>query len=67
MAKKVEPDKVTPKAPPKGKAPPPPPEPEPHVPTPLERAEEAHAAYETDPSGSNYNLWKQYELEHLTS
>jgi hypothetical protein len=35
--------------------------------TPLARAEAAHAAYEADPSGSNYNLWKQAELEHLTS
>jgi hypothetical protein len=33
--------------------------------TPLARAEAAHAAYENDPSGSNYNLWKQAEAEHL--
>jgi hypothetical protein len=35
--------------------------------TPLARAEAARAAYETDPSGSNYNLWKQYENEYLQS
>jgi hypothetical protein len=34
--------------------------------TPLARAEAAHAAYEKDPSGSNYNLWKQAEAEHLS-
>ncbi len=32
----------------------------------LQRAEYYREAYDADPSGSNYNLWKQAEAEHLT-